>query len=104
MRYGLAGRLAHVDADVEAVGLVIALDDCLERCRTLEERRALERGCFEELADVSPRHDERVAGRNWICVPNADDRRVAVDQPVGGNRAERADVENARHPEPSREA
>src|SRR5512139_1020817 len=68
VRHALAAGLAVVDADVVAVGLVMAVDDVLGARQRLQQRGLLGFGGVEQGGEMAARDDDGVAQRDWETV------------------------------------
>ncbi len=85
---GLAGGLADVDADGEAVGAVRGLDGGPRAVDAGEEGEPLGLGRLEPRCHVATGHDEGVAGGDREGVPEAPNSVRLEDQPPGVRGAE----------------
>lgn len=85
---GLAGGFAGVDADIEAVRLVFFLDGCPGGAQGFGQRLLFFRGGFEPVGNVAAGNQQRVAGADWVFVPQAQDQVGLEENLVGVRGAE----------------
>jgi len=79
VHHRLPGGLTGVEADVVGVGFQLAIEVSLHAVDEIEQRRTLLDSAVEEVRDVPPRHDERVAGGDGVAVAEGEGERVLGD-------------------------
>ena len=81
MRYGLAGSCTIVDADVEAVYLVVFEDFLTNDGKDLEEFALFFRSGVEPGSNMPAGYQQGMARRNRVSVPDADYSISPIDDP-----------------------
>ena len=87
---GLTGSWAIVDADVVGVRSEFRVENPLLLADELEQRGMLLGRQVEERPNVPIRDDERMAGRDWICIADGNRQGVRCDHSSAFQGAKRA--------------
>jgi len=92
MEDGLTCRRANIHAEVERIrrrGVLPLEDRCAGAQGCLDQLGALLRSGIEEARNVALRDEERVAGRHWEAIPQAENELARVKDAAGVGITER---------------